>query len=208
VGVSGTYAIVSSRDDSDWLEKPLDTQFSRPGEPTTVPPPRLPNNPMADYSVTKLKRTSFGVDARAGYRCHERVSAEIQVEWFDSMDGNSTVTLKVPTDPRGPVDFAKISVEPLAVTANAKGYLMTGRYQPFLLLGGGLLTIKTKVTDIATGASTTDHTTEFAMRFAGGIDVYATRNVAVTLDLDYLLPFGDLDDRDYMSIGLGLQYRF
>jgi hypothetical protein len=206
VGASGRYAVVSSRDDSKWLEKPIDTQFSRPRDGSTTP--KLPRNPVADFSVTKLKRTSFGFDGRAGYRCHQRVSAEVQVEWFDSTDGNATIIYREPTDPRGPLGFAKIDVEPLAVTVNAKGYLMTGRYQPFLGLGAGLLTVKSKVTDITNGSSTTDHTTDFALRFAGGIDLYATRNVAVTLDLDYLLPFGDLEDRDYMSLGVGIQYRF
>jgi hypothetical protein len=32
--------------------------------------------------------------------------------------------------------------------------------------------------------------------------------VVVTLQADYVRPFGNLDDLDYVSIGWGLQYRF
>ena len=46
------------------------------------------------------------------------------------------------------------------------------------------------------------------MRFGGGIDLYATKNVVVTVGADYVLPFDDLKDLDYISIGWGIEYRF
>ena len=46
------------------------------------------------------------------------------------------------------------------------------------------------------------------MRFGGGIDLYATKNVVVSAQADYLMPFGALDGFDFVTIGLGLQYRF
>jgi hypothetical protein len=46
------------------------------------------------------------------------------------------------------------------------------------------------------------------MRFGGGIDLYATKHVVVSAEVDYVLPFGDLENLDYLSFGLGLQYRF
>ena len=49
---------------------------------------------------------------------------------------------------------------------------------------------------------------EFAMRFGGGIDLYATKNVVVSLEADYVLPVSSLSDLDYVSIGWGFQYRF
>jgi len=50
--------------------------------------------------------------------------------------------------------------------------------------------------------------TGFAMRFGGGIDLYATKNIVVTLETDYVKPFGNLDAFDYVSVGWGVQYRF
>ena len=47
-----------------------------------------------------------------------------------------------------------------------------------------------------------------AARFGGGIDIYATENFAVSLNISYVLPTGDLKDLDYVSIAWGFQYRF
>jgi len=46
------------------------------------------------------------------------------------------------------------------------------------------------------------------MRFGGGIDIYATKHVVVSLGIDYVLPFGKLDAMDYISVNWGIQYRF
>jgi opacity protein-like surface antigen len=177
VGAAGTYAIESGEGDA---ESSLEDLFGR--------------------SVNFSLKNSFGFAGRAGYRCHERVSAEVEVEWLDGFDGTAFLD--------GPGDRHKLDFEPVVVTVNAKGYLMTGRTQPFLRVGGGLLTVKTTLRNTATGESESDHTTDFAMRFGGGIDFYATRNVVLTGNLDYLLPFGSLEDLDFVSIGLGVEYRF
>lgn len=48
----------------------------------------------------------------------------------------------------------------------------------------------------------------FAARFGGGIDIYITRNFYGALDASYVLPTGDVDDFDMVSIGWGFGYRF
>ena len=69
--------------------------------------------------------------------------------------------------------------------------------------------MKTELTDRGFGLPNLNWTdANFAMRFGGGIDLYATKNVVVSAQADYLLPFGSLDGFDFLSIGLGLQYRF
>jgi opacity protein-like surface antigen len=100
-------------------------------------------------------------------------------------------------------------------TTNTKGYLLTGRYQPFVLLGVGVMAanyefvVRNEVRDRhGWGHSWNDSQIDFVMRFGGGIDLYATKHVVVSAEVDYVLPFGDLEDLDYLSFGLGLQYRF
>ena len=176
-GVSGRYAAVAFKDD---VESTVRTDIGK----------------TLNFSL----KNSFGLVGQAGYRCHERVSAEIEVEWLDGFDGSAFRA----ADGK----FREVDFEPVAVTANAKGYLLTGRIQPFLLLGGGLLTVKRTEKFIAAGTSASDTTTDFAMRFGGGIDIYTSRNIVLTWDIDYLLPFGSNEDLDYVSTGLGLQYRF
>ena len=46
------------------------------------------------------------------------------------------------------------------------------------------------------------------MRFGGGIDLYATQNVVVSLEADYVLPVGKLEDLNYITVSWGFQYRF
>jgi hypothetical protein len=38
--------------------------------------------------------------------------------------------------------------------------------------------------------------------------VFATENVVLNLGFDYVLPLGDVENLDYLSIGWGLEYRF
>ena len=145
---------------------------------------------------------SFSVNGRAGYRCHPRFSAEVEVEWIEGFDADFS---GLPA-PRGGTVSGTIEAEPWVVTANTKGYLLTGRYQPFVLLGAGVMTADFEAK--AMGVSDSFSETNFVMRFGGGIDIYATKHVVVSVETDYVLPFGDLDPLDYLSIGLGLQYRF
>jgi opacity protein-like surface antigen len=146
---------------------------------------------------------SFGFNGDVGYRCHPRLAGEVEVEWLDGFDA----------DLSDPVlgHVASTDIEALAVTANLKGYLLTGRYQPFLLFGGGVIQTESNLQDALApgiGISNIEKETEFAFRFGGGIDLYATKNVVVTLDADYVMPFGNLDELDFITIGWGFQYRF
>jgi opacity protein-like surface antigen len=154
--------------------------------------------PSASVSVDD----SFAISGHAGYRCDPRVSADVQVEWIEEFDADASVA--------GLGTVASITAESLVVTANAKGYLLTGRFQPFLLFGLGGMTVEFEARDhVGAGLRVSEHEEGFATRFGGGLDVYATKNLVVTMGVDYLLPFGkDVEDFDFLSIGGGVEYRF
>ena len=178
VGAAGSYAIETFEDDEEALFQSV-------------------LGPTIALSVDN----SFGFNGRAGYRCHSRFSAEVEVEWVNGFDGN--VSLPVLGE------IATTEIEPIVVTTNVKGYLLTGRYQPFLLLGGGAMTAEFTIQNqTGMGISGSERVSDFVMRFGGGIDVYATKNIVVSVGADYVLPFADLKDLDYVSIGWGIQYRF
>lgn len=144
---------------------------------------------------------SFGINGRAGYRCHRRFSAEAEVEWLDGFESDLSLA--------GLGKFARGQIEPVVVTANAKGYLLTGRFQPFLLVGAGGATARVKLRDtLGLGLSDSARETDFVVRGGGGIDFYATKRVVLTADADYVRAFGNLEDFYYVSVGVGLQYRF
>ena len=93
----------------------------------------------------------------------------------------------------------------MAITTDLKGFLLTGRLQPFALVGIG--TTIGEVRD-SFGAGLEIEEADFVARFGGGLDFYLTESLALTLDASYVLPTGDLADFDYVSLGWGLQYRF
>lgn len=144
-----------------------------------------------------------GLRGTLGYRCHRHFSAEVQVEWIESFDSKASGFDGAHI---GDIDF-----EPIVITANAKGYLLTGRFQPFLLLGGGILTLDTTLKNRGGFGGTRDGSSReesFVVRVGGGLDVYATENIAIMLQGDYVIPTGALSDLDYGTLGIGVMYRF
>jgi len=180
IGVAGSYAIETFEDEAERdFQKEL--------------------GPAVQLSADN----AFGFYGRVGYRCHKRFSAEVGVEWLSGFDADLTQP--------GFVQLGKVEYEPLVVTANAKGYLMTGRYQPFLLVGAGVMTADRKLRDtvgLSPAQADDESDNAFTMRFGGGVDLYATKNVVVTMEAGYVLPFGNLDALDYITVTWGFQYRF
>ena len=96
---------------------------------------------------------------RGGYRCHPHVSAELQFEWLDKFEGGSIVeTGMTPVSGDPPVEDTlrnfDLELETLVFTSNAKGYLLTGRYQPFVLAGVGFMRMESKSRDVTVDADT------------------------------------------------------
>jgi opacity protein-like surface antigen len=179
VGVEGSYAAETFESDANQdLDKVLGTS--------------------ADLSVDN----SLGVNGRVGYRCHSRFSAEAQFEWLGGFDSDFSTM--------GGAPYGKMKYEPFVATTNVRGYLLTGRYQPFLLVGAGMMTVNQNLRSesVGIGLSRNQSDSGFAMRFGGGIDLYATKNFVVSLETDYVKPFGNVDTFHYVSIGWGVQYRF
>ena len=175
-------------------------------------PPTFVDPGFATFSLDDIDSDTFGVSGRVGYRCHSRVSAELQFEWLDKFQGSLSENNAPPVD-----DSARgfdLLLEPLVFTVNAKGHLLTGRTQPFVLAGFGFMRMESKSRDVTGGTvvgfapDARERDVNVAGRFGGGIDFYLTENAVVTAEASYLMPAGKLDEFDYYSIGIGLQYRF
>jgi opacity protein-like surface antigen len=144
------------------------------------------------YTTSADVEVAVGADVRAGYRFHPRIAGEIQIQSL----------------PQAQIEIGgtdALDLETLVFTGNAKGYLLTGRFQPFVLVGGGLVHFEVE-DDLGIESSEKDE--GFAARFGGGVDVYLNRNFVIALDADYVLTTGDADGLDHVSFSAGLQYRF
>ena len=134
---------------------------------------------------------SVGLTARAGVRVTPHIAIEAHYEWMDdfetSVAGNEIA-----------------DTETQALTGDVKGYLATGRVQPYLAVGAGFLTAKSD--DPRTNFQRTD--TDFVARLGGGIEFYLNESVGFSVDTSYVLPAGDVKDLDYVSVGAGVFFRF
>ena len=137
---------------------------------------------------------SLGISGLLGYRCHRHFSVEAEVEWLDGFEADVPAGLA-------------LELEPVVVTTNVKGYILTGRVQPFLLAGFGLMVADTKLRVTGLG-SASESETDLATRFGGGIDIYATKRIAVDIKADYVMPVAGNDTFEYYTLSVGLMYRF
>lgn len=141
---------------------------------------------------------SSGFSAHVGYRFNKWVSSELRVERFVQFDGDAAN----PAPPPNRIDVGEVNG--WSVGLDQKVYLLHGRFQPFALAGIGILDVET-TNALAGNPSKTDDGA--ALRFGGGLDIYATNKVVVTTDVSYLLGVGDLDDYGITVFGIGFLYR-
>jgi hypothetical protein len=132
---------------------------------------------------------SNGFHVRAGYRVHPHVAVEARYEHY----------LGFETDPF-PGHF-----EGWSLTGNVKGFILTGRWQPYLLFGMGYLDINYPGANRAGDARPGD---DFAMRFGMGFDAHLSDLISIGPEIAYVLPVGDAEDLDFLTVGLGLQFNF
>lgn len=146
--------------------------------------------------------TAVLVGGRLGYRAGTHVAVEAAVDY--SVDG---FELTVP-------GTGSLSAKALVATGNVKLYPGDWRVQPFVLGGVGMMRGTTECTTAA-GASVSclalgisDSEIEFAGRVGGGIDFYLTRHIALSGEVTYVIPTGDLADLDFLTFGGQLLFRF
>ncbi len=126
-----------------------------------------------------------GVDLRLGYRTSPNFAAEIEAEWVHEFEASTGA--------------GKIDTDTWTTGINARFFALTGQVQPFALVGINVMSV-----DLDPGGRSTD----WAFRFGGGLDLYATRNFALSLEATYVWGVGDVWEADYATFGGGVLYRF
>jgi opacity protein-like surface antigen len=135
---------------------------------------------------------SFTLEGRAGYRFHPHFALEGVYQHYDEFQIEALGT-----------DI--LSIDGWSATANLKGYLLTGRIQPYGLAGIGILDLEIK-DDVGAGLEADE--SDVLTRFGLGVDAYVTEGIVVFVEGAYNLPLDDLDDLPFISATAGLQFRF
>jgi OmpA-OmpF porin, OOP family len=130
-----------------------------------------------------------GFHVRGGYRFHPNFGLEARYENY----------LRLETDP-GPGHY-----EGWSATLNGKAYFLTGRWQPYALVGVGYLDMSYPGPNRASGAKPGD---DVAMRFGLGMDANLTEHIAMGPEVAFMLPFSDVEDFQMIDVAVGLQFKF
>jgi len=111
-----------------------------------------------------------------------------------------------------PGSAASIEARSLAGFGNLKLYPLGGRIQPFVLGGIGFVLGALDCVDPGGNSVScfplSDQDIEFAGRAGGGLDVYLTRNFALTGEITYVIPTGDFKELNYLQYGGFVTVRF
>jgi len=130
---------------------------------------------------------SPGFHVKAGYRFHPHAAAELRYEYYAQFD----------------LDPGQINA--WSTTINLKGYLLTGRFQPYGLIGMGFMHGDGSAGNFAGAAHPSNG---FALRFGGGLETYITEHFFVSPEFAYTLPTGSANDLDMLVVSFGLGYKF
>jgi len=147
---------------------------------------------------------SPGFNVRGGYRFNDYVAIEALYEYMNDFG-------------KGRRDFVSTRATGNFSTNNfnVMGKLLVpipgvSNLQPYVSGGLGFLNV-----DGADRLHATDGTlrrvgsgTELAGRVDGGVDYYFTHRIATFLDAGYVMPTEQLDHLKYISLSLGVKYRF
>ncbi len=120
-------------------------------------------------------------------------------------------------------DSDDINIDLLSLTVNLKVPILTGRIQPYLLLGGGAaFTFRDNAlprrgitpSPVSANATIFEETVDVKdtgaiFRIGGGIDTYVTEHIYVATEFTYVATQGEkLNDLHYWGVTLGIGHRF
>jgi opacity protein-like surface antigen len=135
---------------------------------------------------------TLGFNVRGGYRLNDFWAFEGIYEYGDDFGARQV--------------YPGERIRTNAFTGNVKLLVPLGRFQPYLMGGAGF--INANADDGLRRSGWDVDGTNFAGRFGGGVDLYATENVAIFLDTAYTMPINEVSDLNHFSFGWGAKYVF
>jgi opacity protein-like surface antigen len=148
------------------------------------------------YALEDFSRSfddSAGINARGGYRALPNMAFELSYEWLEGFDSTAGVP--------------EVELDTHLISANARLFGLTGRFQPYALVGVGILIVNTelKLPDVDKPFKVE---AGFTARFGGGLDFYLSEHTVLNLEGTYLAPSAKVKGENYGTLGASFQYRF
>jgi opacity protein-like surface antigen len=116
------------------------------------------------YALEDFNRSfddSAGINVRGGYRASPNMAFELTYEWLEGFDSTAGTP--------------EVELDTHLITANARLFGLTGRFQPYALVGVGILIVNTelKLPDVP---KPFEVEAGFTARFGGGVDFYLSEH--------------------------------
>lgn len=148
------------------------------------------------YALEAFDRSfddSAGINVRVGYRAFPNMAFELTYEWLEGFDSTAGTPER--------------ELDTHLITANARLFGLTGRFQPYALVGLGILVVNTEWRQ---PGAPKPYAVEagFTARFGGGLDFYLSEHTVLNLEGTYLAPSGNVKGEPYGTLGASYQYRF
>jgi len=143
---------------------------------------------------------SRGVYGRLGYRFHPRFAMDVRFDWLEQFDVSG--------------ENATGSIQPMAITTNARFYILTNRIQPYVNIGLGGAYVDAEGTTLPTSSPPStrfeDKGWAGVLRLGVGTDIYLTPSVLLNLDASAAGVGGDWAGVNvgFGQLGAGLEFRF
>jgi opacity protein-like surface antigen len=159
-----------------------------------------------------------GFNARLGWRSSPHFGFELETEYINDFTF-SYAQDDIDEDNDPIIVDKKFDTLALTITFNAKVHLLTGRIQPYGIAGAGLLYYQNrdyKDRDERDTKESKSDDTSFALRGGIGLDYYITEQLVANIEGSYVYATSKLNvaesgssvPLDYLSLGVGLAYRF
>jgi hypothetical protein len=141
-------------------------------------------------------KPSSGVNFAGGFRFNRWITAEAGAEWIHRIRYDEDSRPSCAGTGGGSVRFSAWQA-----TVGSRLYFTESLVQPFVVAHGGIIQTR----DSGGGRSCSG--TGFVARLGGGVDVFVTNGLAISLMGVYVLPAtGGAKDHDYISVGLGFTW--
>jgi opacity protein-like surface antigen len=166
----------------------------------------LPSEGDVSVVGVDIDKGGAGFNVLGGYRMGRNFAGELEFEFIEGF-GVEVDTL-VDDSPAKLTPYIRtynialsFRVYPLARLFEPDSIF--NRFQPFVTAGPAWQwgTLRYKGGRVSSDGG-------FAGRFGAGLDFYITQNFVLATGANYMLPTCDISDLDYLSVGMGLQYRF
>jgi opacity protein-like surface antigen len=148
----------------------------------------IENSPVTGTTTDNQYISSGGFQLRFGGRHNRWLATELDVIYIHKFESETE-------------DFLA-----WGLTVAERLYMTKGRFQPFLTVGAGFLSLRSPSRRTSSSSSSSSGPGPgFAMTFGMGAEMFANENFIITLMSNYQLTIGNIKDHDFLTVGIGIQ---